>query len=234
MDTIELFLSYDNKTKLVIIASIFLFYSLVSSYGLSIHTFILLLLCFTLLSYKNVSTKQKKQLKQGIELYIEELEKDVQNHRTPEMVLEHVYVIHKPLKDLYHIKKNNVFKDVMYKLRFLQIYEKQQYFDIVVMAEYFLKIHFNMMIGKYDYQTYFVIMQDIRQEMINSLYSCYFNIPKYSKTFDSQNLERDLKWCIHQLQSITFKLTKIIRNKYQLSDDINTYDLYKNSRYHIM
>jgi hypothetical protein len=90
------------------------------------------------------------------------------------------------------------------------------------------------MIGKYDYQTNYNILEDIREEIINAMYSCYFNIPRYSKTFDSPNLEHDLKESIRMFQSITYKLLKIVRNKYTITNEPKTYDVNKNERYHMM
>lgn len=234
MDAIDTFLEKDNTTKLAIVAGVFFIYFVIVQNGLSIQTFIILLFVFILYSYNNAKTKDQRQTSKNIDKYIADLETQVITHRTPEMILEHVYVIHKPLKDLYYISKNIVVKNVIYKLKFLQIYDKQQYLDIVVMIEYFLKIHFNMMIGKYDFQTHYSILEDIREEVLNALYSCYFNIPKYSKTYDSPNLEYELKHSIMRFQSITMKLLKIARNKYRLPTKSVTYDSLKNNMYHIM
>jgi hypothetical protein len=234
MDTVEWFLRQDNKTKLVIIAVVFFIYFVFLQNGASVQTFVILLLVFILFSYKSTLTKQEKVSATNVEQYTVDLEKQVIQHRTPEMVLEHVYIIHKPLKDLYYIRKNIVIKNMIYKLKFLQIYEQQQYLDIVVMIEYFLKIHFNIMIGKYDHQTYHAILWDIRDEVLNSLYACYFNVPRYSKTYDSPNLDGELKQAIYIFQSFTFKLLKVLRNKYQLPTQPQTFDPLKNNKYHIM
>lgn len=235
MDTIiEKFLERDNKTKLLVVSTVFLIYLVIIQNGLSIQSFVMLLLVFILFAYNTKNAKDQKQSSINMERYIAELEAEVVTHRTPEMVLEHVYIIHKPLKDLYHIRKNNVVREVVYTLKFLQIYDKQQYLDIVVMIEYFLKIHFNVMIAKYDHQTYYTILEDVRDEIINSLYSCYYNIPRYSKTYDSPNLERDLKNAIFKFQSISFKLLKIVRNKYNITTKQKTIDNMKNNMYHMM
>jgi hypothetical protein len=234
MDTVDWFLKKDNKTKLTIVALVFFIYLVFVQNGASIQTFVILLLVFILFSYKNTLTKQQQVSVKNVEQYILDLEKQVIQHRTPEMVLEHIYVIHKPLKDLYYIRKNVVIKNMIYKLKFLQIYEQQQYLDIVVMIEYFLKIHFNVMIEKYDHQTYYAILGDIRDEVLNSLYACYYNVPRYSKTYDSPNLEGELKQAIYIFQSITFKLLKVLRNKYQLPTQPQIYDTMKNNNYHIM
>ncbi len=234
MDAVESFLKQDNKSKLSLVVIGLVVYFVLISNGWSIQTFMILLFMFILFSYKRNNSKEQRQLNNSLEVYIQDLERQVVRHRTPEMMLEHVYIIHKPLKDIYHIKKNNVFKEVVFRLKFLQIYDQQHYFDIVVMMEYFLKIHFNTMIGKYDHQTNYKILEDIREEIINTLYSCYFNIPRYSRTFDSPNLDNDLKYSIRMFQSITYKLLKIVRNKYKLMTEPKTYDVGKNERYHFM
>jgi hypothetical protein len=90
------------------------------------------------------------------------------------------------------------------------------------------------MIGKYDYQTNYSVLEDVRQEVINALYSCYFNIPKYSKTYDAPNLETELKMSIQAFQSMTLKLLKIIRNKYNLPPEFKTHDVYKSDKYHFI
>jgi hypothetical protein len=158
-----------------------------------------------------------------IDVFIDKMEKLVQTHDTQEMIVKTVYKIHKPLKDLRHIRSSREVQECLYNLRFMMIYDKEDFIDIIVMLEYFLKIHFNVMIGKYDIQTYFVILKDIRKEVINALYSSFFNVPEYSTTFYSKNLQGDMRHETTKLQAITFKYLKVASHKYRSDLSHDTY-----------
>lgn len=184
---------------------------------------------------KTDDVKQQNELNQ----YIQDIEQTVVSHSTPQMILENVYKIHKPLKSLRFIKNDKEATQLIYYLRFLIIYDKEGYLDIIVFLEYFLKIHFNIMIEKYDVETNFIILKDIRREILNALQASCYNIPNVSKVFDSKNLDERMKKVIIKVQALTYRYVKIIYKKYhkillhETYKGTVDYDTMKNNHYHM-
>jgi hypothetical protein len=162
-----------------------------------------------------MSKEEHKTQNNDIDSFIHKMEEMIIQHDTQDMIVNTVYKIHKPLKDLRYIKTLREMQESLYNLRFLLVYDKEDFIDFVVMIEYFLKIHFNVMIGKYDVQTYYAILKDIRKEILNALHSSFFDIPQYSTTFDSPNLIKDMQLELKRIQAITYRYMKVLSNKYR-------------------
>ena len=162
-----------------------------------------------------MSKEDDKTQKNDIDAFIDSMQDLVTKHDTQEMIVGTVYKVHKPLKDLRYIKSLKEMQDTLYDIRFLLIYDKEDFIDLVVLIEYFLKIHFNVMIGKYDVQTYYAILKDIRKEILNAIHSSFFDIPQYSTTFDSPDLNKQMKVATKRMQAITYRYLKVLSHKYR-------------------
>jgi hypothetical protein len=238
---IDTIIELDNQTKIAYFLIVFVLYYLFAHNSANIGQNIFIIL-FIIIVYIIVSiNKENKKIQNNdIEIYIHNLEKLVKEHDTQEMIVRNVYKIHKPLIDIRHIKKNNDMKTILYDLKFLQIYDKEDFIDIVIMIEYFFKIHFNIMIGKYDVKTFVSILHDIRNEMLNLLYASSFNIPVKSQIYDNDNLNNTLDIGIKRLQSLTYKYIKVIYNKYKNILKHDTYrveqafDSHKDAQYYMI
>jgi hypothetical protein len=213
---IEYYVGLNNKSKILLFVGVFLAYYLLfyNTANTAQNLFIVILL-FILSSLNSMNKEDNKLHTVNIDTFINKIEEMVKTHDTPEMMLKTVYRIHKPLKDLRYIRTSRELQETLYNLRFLLIYDKEDFIDIIVMLEYFIKIHFNVMIGKYDVETYYAILQDIRKEALNSLKSSFFNLPEHSTTFYSTNLLGQMQQECTRVQAITYKYMKILSHKYQ-------------------
>ena len=240
MDIVNKFIELDNKQKVMVFLSIFsVYYLFALNNGSLTGTFFILMFAFIIYSLNTQSQAESKHKIQNITQYISSMEELVRQHDTPEMVVELVYKIHKPLKTLRFIKSNNDICQILYDLRFMLNYDKENFIDLTVYIEYFLKIHFNVMIGKYEPTTNVNILKDIRVECLNLLHSTHFNIPNISTTFDSKDLDRNLKSAILKFQALSFRYMKVVYKKYKkelIEDDYKGsfgVDKGKNSNFHI-
>ncbi len=220
---IQSFQALSNQSKILLFCGVFLGYYLLS-FNADNSAQNLFIVLFVFIIYALLTSEKEEKLTKisDIDAFITKLEDIVVKHDTQEMVVKTVYRVHKPLKDLRYIKSSNEIRDVLYSLRYFLIYDKEDFIDIVIMIEYFLKMHFNVMIGKYDVETYGAILNDIRKEMLNAMYSSFFNIPQYSTTYSSSNLLTETKIQIKKIQAITYKYMKILAHKYQnvLKDNV--------------
>lgn len=233
--------SLTNKEKVLLFISLFgvVYVLRFNTEAKDTSSFFIIVFVIIIYMITNLSSADKKQARDDILKYMNEIEASVVNHSTPEMVLETVYKLHKPLKNLRFVKNNKEASNVLYYLRFLKIYDDEMYLDFIIYLEFFLKIHFNIMIEKYDVETNYSILQDLRHELLNTLQAFHFNIPNYSSTFDDKDLDQRLRTAIAKFQAMTYRYMKILHKKYKkrlvhipYKGEIG-YDNFKSNMYHI-
>jgi len=173
--------------------------------------FIIVTLIVIYMYYQQKRTYDE-QKNNNLNKHINDLEKTL-NHDN-EIPENKIYFVHKTPRNIKHIKKSEDIQQIIYDLKFLKIYDAALYEKIVSHIEYFLRLHYKVMLGKYDYETNFSVLKDIRNEILNSMKTIYFNIPTISITIDIKNLDKYIEQRIIKMQSITGKYLKIVYNKY--------------------
>lgn len=126
-----------------------------------------------------------------------------------------IFSIHKAPKSIKFIKTNKDISNIIEQLEFLKIYQKDTYLKIIIYLEYFLKLHYNVMIDKYDPCLYYPIMKDIRKEILNLMNSLYFSLPIKSNILDIKNIDEYINKYIIEIQAITTNYMSILKNKYK-------------------
>lgn len=240
VDLFESFNGLHNRQKVMMFVvgfSAVYFYAQGAKQAMSGFFLVILAVSYYIINM-HASNGQRQEL-EVIQEYIDALEKTIQGHASQAMVLEHVYKIHKPLKSIAFIKGNSEVREILYELRFMNTYDKETYIDFVICFEYFLKVHYNVMIGKYDAASNFSVLRDIKHELLNTLQSVHFKIPNISQVFDSSNLDKDLKRAIFRVQALTFRYMRVLYNKFRnklMHENYHGYygvDTGKNDHYHI-
>lgn len=142
---------------------------------------------------------------------------DIQNRLKEEYEVPEnkIFQIHKTPNSLKFISKNVELQKVVYDLRFMKIYDIALYEKFVSYLEYFLKIHYKIMIGKYEFDLYISTLRDVRNEILNTMKTMYFNIPNVSTILYISNIDQFVEKRIETVQAITFKYMKVIHHKYQ-------------------
>lgn len=158
-------------------------------------------------------TRQRKQSAKdsNIDVYIDDIEK-----RTHGTVLnyDNIYQIHKAPDSLKFIKRSKEMKQLIYDLRHYMLYDEESFIKFVCLVEYFHKYHFLIVSNKYEYALYYPVMKDIRRNMINHLYSMYYNFPKYSTVTGIDDMDEYLYQKINYVQAYTFRYMRILNNKF--------------------
>jgi hypothetical protein len=158
--------------------------------------------------YKSDIDKNK-----NMKMIVNKKEVDLSNDfEVPE---NNIFYVHKTPRNLKFIKRHNEFMHVIYDLRFLNIYDQALYNKLISYIEYFLKIHYKIMIGKYEVDLYLGMLKDIRSEILNIMKTIYFNIPNVSTILYIDDLDNYVETRIQKVQAITYKLLKVIGRKYQ-------------------
>lgn len=160
---------------------------------------------------KNYKTVEKKNNNQ--ESFIASVEKELSDdHEVPE---NRIFYIHKFPRSLKFLRRHRELQQAVFDLKFLQIYDRALFNKMVAFLEYFLKIHFKIMIGKYDFTLYYPVLRDIRSETLNTMKSVHLNIPNISTILYIKDVDAYVEQRIRLVQAVTYKLMKLLSHKHR-------------------
>jgi len=168
-----------------------------------------LLLIFLLFYFKAVTKRTKKE--GNITSFVSGM-KDLLS-KDYEIPNDTIYYIHKTPRDLKYLAQADDIKKIMYDLSFLNIYDTPSFERVISYTEYFLKIHYKIMTGKYDFGTYFPLLRDTRNELLNTMKAIYFTLPKISKIMHIDDLDLYLEDKIVLMQAKTNRYMKVLIHK---------------------
>lgn len=183
--------------------------------------------------YKNYKVREKKT--SNVSEYFLSIEDYLSSSND---ISTDLYHINKYPKKLTYLKMNDDFKNILYELKFITLYDKELYMKLITFIESFLRIHYKILISKYEFGLYYQVLKDIRREILNIINSVYFNIPNISKILDINNLDDYIYKRAKLLQSRTYKYLKTLyqKNKSHTFDSYNApfeNDITKNHNYDI-
>lgn len=208
----------------VFLIGFILYYNLFINRDINGIFFMIVILIVLYILYLNKTTVDRKN-NNNVNKHIDNLEKKIGNdYEIPD---NKIYFIHKTPRNIKYIKRTEDIKEIVYDLQFLQIYDEFLYEKIVSYLEYFLKIHYKVMLGKYDFKLNFQVLKDIRNEILNLMKTIYFNIPNISTILDIKNLDNYIEKRIIKIQSITMKYLKIVYNKYKYKNNNISHIIYE-------
>ena len=185
--------------------------------------FFVLVIVFIIFIIYNRNTQKPNN---NINTYISNIEKELP--RETEIPEDKIFSIHKIPTNIQFIKKNIQIQKLLYDIRFLKIYDRPLYDKIISYIEYFFKIHYMIMTGKYNSNLYFSTLKDIRHELLNTMKTIVFNVPVIDDV-----LEKTLE----SIRAITFRYMRMLYHKYPTSHMFYKapfeLDNQKNNLYHI-
>lgn len=149
------------------------------------------------------------------------------------LVNDDIFPVYKGPKTLKYLKRVVGIREICEELHFLIFYEFDMLLDVLIYLDYFFKIHYKTMLGKYDSCTYIPILLDLQKVIINNLATFVFKIPNRSKIVD-KDLDKLMSSKISQIQSITSRYLNIITNKYNCVElSINKIDIHSKAHEYI-
>lgn len=113
-------------------------------------------------------------------------------------------------KEIKYLQKDKKLFDIILNLRFIKLYDKEKYTNIVLYIDKFYKIYMYILGDRYDINKYYNTFIDLRNNIIRELYSMYIILPikmKFYYGFDSFN---ELKKSINDFMEYSKKLITII------------------------
>ena len=187
--------------------------------------------------YDIIGKLNNKELKNKEDLMKENinkiLEEEIKIHKDDHYIDNlNIYPIYNKPKEFIFLKHDKPLEEILYNLRFIEQYDKGDYFKLMILIENFLKIYYNLIIDRYDID-YVDILLDTRKEILNCMYNFKVDAPMFSKK--GKRLDKEIHKNILKTQSYTYKKIKNINKKFPTlnlkspngitNDDI--YDNYK-------
>ena len=160
----------------------------------------------------NSEFKTDNELK---EKHINEIvEKDISHHKNNNFYIDNsnIYKIFKKPNKFTFLQKNKYLEEVIYDLRFIEKYDRADFFRMLILMNDFLKIYYNIIIDKYD-ETNIDILVDIRLELLNTIYNFIVDCPIYSQN-KKKRIDIHIYNNLLKVQSYTYKKLKNLNKKY--------------------
>jgi Ca2+/Na+ antiporter len=198
----------------------YIFYLLFIQKDTNITFFVMLFLIICgIIYWKSLNRLSKKG--NDVTKLLLEIQKDLSvEYEIPD---KKTFIIHKTPTNIKYLLKKDDFVKIIYDLKFLKIYEKELYYKLISYLNYFLKIHYNVMLEKYDFNLYFQIMKDLRNEILNIMKSIHFSTPNVSTILDIPNVDVFILARTKLMQALTYKYMKIIYHKFTKNKTFSNY-----------
>lgn len=148
-----------------------------------------------------------------VESFFASVEKELSDDH--EVQENKIFYVHKMPRTLRYLKRHRELCETIHELKFLRIYDRACFDKIVAYLEYFLKIHFKIMSGLYDFDLYKSTLKDIRAEVLNTMKTSYFNLPNVSTILAIERIDDFVETRIRRVQGILYKLLKIACRKHE-------------------
>lgn len=194
------------------------------------NTTFLSIVALVLFAVMYVSSKQRQKNdvndRSG---FLDEVESKLQGTEFSEGAL---FAFHKNPKRLTYIrdKTASTLSDMLYDMRFIIAYDSDLFNRVVILLETFLRVHYNVMLDRYDTALYLPVLHDLRRTIANRMHTMIFVIPKVSTiaVVRGDNLDKFLIQQIDVLNSVTARYMKMVYNKFQhkhLGTDFTSYPI---------
>lgn len=179
---------------------------------------------------ENISKFLKKILKTGNNnnnLFLDNKETELISDKNG--IEENTFYTRKSLNNIKFIKNSKEIGYELFRLKIIEKYDKELFNKIIYLTEHFLKLHYKIMMGFYEFEQHFNIIKDIRLNLLNNIKSIVYNIPKID-----EDLINDV---CDNIQGLTHRYLKILQLKYKKSQYIESppyeYDPSQNDNFNI-
>lgn len=201
----------EQNILLVFIFGFFIFYI---AYIKQDFTKLFFIVCIMIVGFLILYEQGKKKNKTSgsIQSFITNTETDLKYFQ---INYHKVFQVHKAPAKLKFIRKNANLSQLLFELRFMKLYDYGSFLTLIIYLEYFLKYHYEILIGKKSYDHFVSVMKDLRREILNISKAFIFSIPPRSSTLKHiKDLDEFMYKWHDSLVSLTNKYMVVLHNKY--------------------
>lgn len=122
------------------------------------------------------------------------------------------YPVKRASTKLKYLPRNAVFMDLLKDLRFVRIYDKARYGDLVIHLEKLQKVYMYILARRYSCEQHIPIFTDLRDQVSEILYSLYVIIPESMKHTYGVQPHNILEKNITEFTAITRRMLDILKS----------------------
>ena len=111
---------------------------------------------------------------------------------------------------IYYLNNSKTLVSLLLNIRFIKVFDNARYSSIITKTEKLMKYYIFMLGDRYDIKQHFSTFTNIRNDIINDLYSSYIIIPSKLKFIYNLNPYEELKKTINDFIKHTRKMIMII------------------------
>jgi|TARA_B110000259_G_C14016023_1_gene401340 hypothetical protein len=206
-----------NKYSLIFFIIIAFVYNIIVYRSKNIVVVMFLILLYFVYLYDIFGKLNNKELKNKKDLITEHttkfIDNEIKTHSNGNHFIDNlnIYPIYNKPKNFIFLKHDKFLENILYDLRYIEQYDKGDYFKLIILIENFLKIYYNLIIDRYDID-YVDILLDTRKEILNIMYNFKVDAPMFSKK--GKRLDDLIHKNLLKTQSYTYKKIKNINKKY--------------------
>lgn len=158
------------------------------------------------------NNKKKTKINGSVKQFIDKIEKDVKHFQ---INYDKVFQVHRAPKALKFIRKNTNVSQLLFEIRWMEVYNYGSFLTMIIYLEFFLKHHYGVMMGKLPYDHYIQIMKDLRSEILNISKTFIFSVPPRSTVLKHiANVDDHLFQWHNKLVAVTDRYIAILNNKF--------------------
>lgn len=198
-------ISYEIYITIIIIAFIFWFLS-----NISLNYLVVIIITIILIYFLYYYLQQLSDIKISSNEYKNiQLDKDIQDRR--ETNDENFFIDIFP-KHIKYLKKNEKLVDIITNLRFITKFNKSIFSDIILKMNKLMKVYIYILSNRYDIVEYIPIFTDIRDSIIEIMYSLILIIPDKIKHIYGINTYDEIYNSTYNFISYSRNMLEILEN----------------------
>jgi hypothetical protein len=162
---------------------------------------------------KNKFTKSKADLQTS---EVTKIFNNIYNY-TDHIIFDNLFPISKLPRNFMFIEKNPYIYKIIFDLRFLEKFNKDAYYKLIILLEYFIKYYYKTITDEYDFNTVIDMLMTIRKTILNIIEEQVFSIPTKlnlpNLDYDIGDTDEYLKINVTKIRAFTYKKIKILASK---------------------
>ncbi|MFY8162169.1 MAG: hypothetical protein ACOVNU_12625 [Candidatus Kapaibacteriota bacterium] len=172
---------------------------------------------------KNLGERNSAEIK-----IIDKIDKDIDDIK--EMNTNNFY-ININSGNIKFLVKNKEFLDIIKNLRFIKKFDKTRYNNLIILMNKLMKIYIYILADRYDSYVYIPILNDIKNDIFEILYSLVFVVPERFKHIYGFNPTEEIEKSLNDFRIKVANMLIVLDNYGKLGKDKKYLDIHKYSPY---